>query len=146
MFRILRLHSLACCCAVGIFTLAVAMGRAQGSQTPSTAASAAAPKLPELRVFDPSLVDASVDPCDNFYQFSCKRWLQRNPLPADQTSYSRFTELEELNRLHLKHILEEISANSGTRTSNEQKIGDEYASCMDVAAITRPHRLAQEQD
>jgi len=135
MFRILRLHSLACCCAVGIFTLAVAMGRAQGSQTPSTAASAAAPKLPELRVFDPSLVDASVDPCDNFYQFSCKRWLQRNPLPADQTSYSRFTELEELNRLHLKHILEEISANSGTRTSNEQKIGDEYASCMDVAAI-----------
>jgi putative endopeptidase len=95
---------------------------------------AAAVPLAELRVFDPSLVDASIDPCDNFYQFSCKGWFNRNPLPADQTSYGRFTELEELNRLHLKQILEEVSTNSGVRTPNEQKIGDEYASCMDAAA------------
>jgi putative endopeptidase len=89
----------------------------------------------ELRVFDPSLIDASVDPCDNFYQFSCKGWFARNPLPADQTSYGRFTELYELNRRHLKQILEEASAPGGTRSPNEQKIGDDYATCMDVAAI-----------
>src|SRR3954452_6064176 len=60
----------------------------------------------ELRVFDPSLVDKSVDPCENFYRYSCNGWFKRNPLPADQTSYGRFTELYELNRLHLKQILE----------------------------------------
>jgi len=89
----------------------------------------------ELRVFDPSLIDAFVDPCDDFYQFSCRNWFKRNPLPADQTSYGRFTELEELNRLQLKGILEEAAAAKGTRSPNEQKIGDEYATCMDVAAI-----------
>jgi len=91
----------------------------------------------QLHVFDPSLIDAAVDPCENFYQFSCKRWFERNPLPADQTSYGRFTELYELNRLHLKQILEDVSAPAATRSANEQKIGDEYASCMDAAAMDR---------
>ena len=92
---------------------------------------------PELRVFDPSLIDKSVDPCENFYKFSCNSWFKRNPLPADQTSYGRFTELAELNRLHLKQILEAAAVPSPARTANEQKIGDEYASCMDTAAVNR---------
>ena len=87
---------------------------------------------PELRVFDPSLIDTSVDPCENFYRFSCNGWFKRNPLPADQASYGRFTELYELNRLHLHEILEAAAVPSPTRTPNEQKIGDEYASCMDA--------------
>ena len=60
------------------------------------------PAASELRVFDPSLVDKSVDPCDNFYRYSCNGWFKSNPLPPDQTSYGRFTELYELNRLHLR--------------------------------------------
>ena len=106
-----------------------------GQQIPVPRSASAS--APELKVFDPSLIDATVDPCDNFYQFSCKGWFKRNPLPADQTSYGRFTELYELNRLHLKQILEEASAPNSNRSPNEQKIGDEYASCMDVAAINQ---------
>ena len=102
-----------------------------------TAAPAASPATPELRVFDPTLVDTSVDPCENFYRFSCNGWFKRNPLPADQASYGRFTELFELNRLHLKEILEETSAPRADRTASGQKIGDEYASCMDAAAINK---------
>jgi putative endopeptidase len=101
---------------------------AQSTQTESPVAS-------ELRVFDPSLVDKSVDPCGNFYRYSCNGWFKRNPLPADQTSYGRFTELYELNRLHLKQILEKASISSATRSADEQKIGDEYSSCMDTGAI-----------
>jgi putative endopeptidase len=93
------------------------------------------PVASELRVFDLSLVDKSVDPCGNFYRYSCNGWFKRNPLPADQTSYGRFTELYELNRLHLKQILEQASTSSATRSRNEQKIGDEYLSCMDTGAI-----------
>ena len=91
----------------------------------------------ELRVFDPSIVDASIDPCDNFYRFSCNNWFKRNPLPPDQAAYGRFTELFELNRLHLREILEEASKPAQNRSPNEQKIGDEYASCMDTAAINK---------
>src|ERR1019366_621128 len=100
-----------------------------------TAAPVAAPATHELRVFDPTLVDKAIDPCENFYQYSCNNWFKRNPLPPDQTSYGRFTELYELNRLHLKQILEdaakpEAAGSTGhPRTANEQKIGDEFASC-----------------
>ncbi len=51
------------------------------------------PRVFELRVFDPALIDKSVDPCENFYRYSCNGWFMRNPLPPDQTSYGRFTEL-----------------------------------------------------
>ncbi len=47
-------------------------------------------------------------------------------------------ELSELNRLHLKQILESAAeATPESRTANEQKIGDEYASCMDTATINK---------
>jgi endothelin-converting enzyme/putative endopeptidase len=105
-------------------------------QTTPTGASAPA-AAPELRVFDSSLIDKTIDPCENFYRFSCNGWFKRNPLPPDQAAYGRFTELTELNRLHLKQILEESSAPIATRSPNEQKIGDEYASCMDTAAVNK---------
>jgi putative endopeptidase len=91
----------------------------------------------ELRVFDPSLVDRTVDPCENFYKYSCNGWFKRNPLPADQVAYGRFTELYELNRLHLKEILEVAAVPGTTRTANDQKIGDEYASCMDTGTVNK---------
>jgi putative endopeptidase len=91
----------------------------------------------QLHVFDPSLIDTTVDPCNNFYRFSCNGWFKRNPLPADQIGYGRFTELEEMNRLQLKQILEQAAVPSPVRTANEQKIGDEYASCMNVTAIDK---------
>jgi len=101
----------------------------------SRAQSDPSPPAKEFRVFDPTIIDASIDPCDNFYQFSCQGWLKNNPLPAEKSNYGRVTELEELNRLHLKQILEEVSAPNSARTPNEQKIGDEYATCMNTAAI-----------
>ena len=105
--------------------------------SPSQTRSESAQTAHELRVFDASLVDPSISPCENFYQFSCNNWFKHNPLPSDQVAYGRFTELYELNRLHLKEILEEASKPDANRTPNEQKIGDEYASCMDTATINK---------
>jgi endothelin-converting enzyme/putative endopeptidase len=116
------------------FALAALLSAAQAfsQNAPSTA-----PAAHELRVFDPTLIDKTVNPCEDFYRYSCNGWFNRNPLPPDQTYYGRFTELSELNRLHLKQILEDASKPDADRTSNEQKIGDEYASCMDTAAINK---------
>ncbi|HEY1986891.1 MAG TPA: M13 family metallopeptidase [Terracidiphilus sp.] len=109
-----------------------------GAQSASSSRESGPPSPSELRVFDESLVDEAINPCENFYHFSCNGWFKRNPLPPDQTSYGRFTELAELNRLQLRHILEAAAeANPQARTPNEQKIGDEYASCMDTAAINK---------
>jgi putative endopeptidase len=93
------------------------------------------PSRDTLKVFDSSLIDTTVNPCENFYKFSCNGWLKNNPLPKDETSYARYTELANDNREKLRLILEAASANNPGRTANEQKIGDEYASCMDAATI-----------
>ena len=94
-------------------------------------------KVLELKGLDPALVDKSADPCTDFYQYSCGGWLKQNPVPADQSSYGRDTELAERNRLILRDILEKAAVPSPGRSDTEQKIGDFYASCMDEAAIER---------
>jgi putative endopeptidase len=94
-----------------------------------------APK--SLKGMDPSLMDKTVDPCVDFYQYSCGSWAKQNPVPSDQSSYGRDTELAERNRLILKDILETAAVERPGRSANEQKIGDYYASCMDEAAINR---------
>jgi len=97
-------------------------------------APAAAPAAAE-KTFDASATDKSVDPCTDFYEFSCGNWLKANPIPADQAMWGRFSELQERNRAILRDILEKASVNDPKRNAVDQKIGDYYASCMDDKAI-----------
>ncbi len=103
------------------------------AQTASSDAHSSGGSSP-LRVFDSTLIDTNANPCQDFFQYSCGNWLKKHPLPADRSYYGRFSELYDLNLEHLRGILEQAET-AGQRTPNEQKIGDEYASCMDVKAI-----------
>jgi endothelin-converting enzyme/putative endopeptidase len=120
-----------------LLTGTLVYGQAVPQTAPVVKVPAQVPENHGLRVFDSSLVDTSIDPCGNFYRFSCNGWFKHNPLPADQVAYGRFTELYELNRQHLREILEAAAVPLPTRTANEQKIGDEYTSCMDTATVNR---------
>ena len=88
-------------------------------------------------VLDVSAMDRTVDPCADFYTYSCGGWIKNNPIPPDQASWSTSGKLEDENRAQLRAILEAAAKPGGARDAVTQKIGDYYASCLDEAAIDK---------
>ncbi|HLH43938.1 MAG TPA: M13 family metallopeptidase [Bryobacteraceae bacterium] len=85
--------------------------------------------------FDAKYLDRSVDPCVNFYKFSCGGWIAANALPPDQARFGRFDVLQDRNRETLRQVLEMAMVERPGRTALEQKIGDMYAACMDEKTV-----------
>lgn len=78
---------------------------------------------------DVSAIDKSADPCQNFFQYACGAWIKNNPVPPDESRWSRFDELHQRNQVILRGILEEAAKNQAS-SPIDQKIGGFYASCM----------------
>jgi putative endopeptidase len=89
----------------------------------------------KLEHFDPNLVDKTLDPCNDFYKYSCSKWLTANPIPPDQVFWSTGSGLELWNENLLRETLQAASANDPNRAAVQQKIGDYYAACMDESGI-----------
>src|SRR6201981_2367591 len=106
------------------------------STRPAAAPSAAdETNVPKLEHFDANLVDKTLDPCNDFYKYSCNKWLTDNPLPADQVYWSTGSGLELWNENVLRETLEAASKNDPGRNAVQQKIGDYWAACMDESGI-----------
>jgi putative endopeptidase len=78
--------------------------------------------------FDTGSLDKSVSPCDDFYRYACGSWIDHNPVPSDQASWSQFNVLAEKNRARVHELLEEAVAHP---TAETRKIADFYGACMD---------------
>jgi putative endopeptidase len=85
--------------------------------------------------FDTANLDKSCKPCDDFFQFAMGGWMKSNPIPPEYSTWGSFTVLADKNQQALRQILETAEKSAAPQGSNERKVGDFYASCMDTAAI-----------
>ena len=84
---------------------------------------------------DVTAMDRSVDPCVDFFTYSCGGWLKTNPIPPDQSTWDTYSKMQDENLAQLRGILEAASMPDAKRSAVDQKIGDYYASCTDEKAI-----------
>ena len=81
-------------------------------------------------------MDPNCKPCTDFWRYVNGGWLDKNPIPARLSAWGPDFVLAEANRERMRTILEQAAADGGADPgSNQRKIGDLYASCMDTAAI-----------
>jgi putative endopeptidase len=85
--------------------------------------------------FSLSNLDKTCKPCDNFYEFAMGGWMKAHPIPAEYPSWGTFTQLRDNNLAAMHTILEAAAMATSAPGTNETKIGDFYASCMNTAAI-----------
>jgi putative endopeptidase len=91
---------------------------------------------PAVKSFDLSAIDTTADPCVDFYQYACGKWMKENPIPSDQTVWTRSFSLLQLRDQYL--LWKDLdAAASAPQTPLQKQYGDFYASCMDTATIEK---------
>ncbi|CAF1545501.1 unnamed protein product, partial [Adineta ricciae] len=79
-------------------------------------------------------IDESVDPCENFYNFTCGKWMNKSVIPDDELDASVLTSLA--NELNQRII--DLLTTSSTNNNELQSISNArilYASCINEDAI-----------
>ena len=86
-----------------------------------------------LKGVDLSALDKTATPGDDFYRYANGAWLTRTQIPADQSSWGAFNQLNEITRQRTRGLIEDaVKANAGGEAG---KVADFYASFLDEAGI-----------
>ena len=70
---------------------------------------------------------------NDFYQYACGGWMQKNPLTPEFSRYGSFDVVREANKKQLNELIGGIAAGQHPAGSIEQKIGDLYNMALDTA-------------
>src|SRR5256885_1504195 len=83
---------------------------------------------------DPSNMDPSVKPADDFFLYANGGWIKRTEIPPEYSRWGSFNQLIEHNNDAL-HAIAEKAAKAKSNEADAKKVGDYYASGMDEKTI-----------
>lgn len=77
-------------------------------------------------------MDTSINPCDDFYQFSCGRFLRNNNFDQEEKTVSVFTQLEADLQIKLRKSLMKIDSSDEDTPEFMREMKDLYDKCLDT--------------
>ncbi|HKC80960.1 MAG TPA: M13 family metallopeptidase, partial [Gemmatimonadaceae bacterium] len=97
--------------------------------SPSVTTTSAPTKTDFLR----ANIDTTVDPGQDFFQYANGGWLKRNPIPNSESAWGIGNIVREQLYLNLRSINEQAGGAANAAGTDQQKIGDFWATAMDTA-------------
>lgn len=102
---------------------------------------------PKAKVIDPSNMDFTKKPGDDFEMYAGGIWIKNNPVPPKETRWGSFTILRDFNVKAVRDILTESAADTkAPKGSIKKRVGDFYASGMDSLTVEKLGFAPLQQD
>lgn len=90
------------------------------------------------KLIDPSYMDPTIKPGNDFMGYAGGVWLKNNPVPAKETRWGAFNMLRDFNVKAVRVILADAAADKNSAPGSVKKrVGDFYAAGMDSLAVEK---------
>src|SRR3982751_4581806 len=80
-------------------------------------------------------IDSSVNPADDFFDYSNGGWIKKNAIPAEESGWGIGNLVVQENLKRLRDINEKAAKTNAAAGSTQQKIGDFWTTAMDTVKI-----------
>ena len=81
-------------------------------------------------------IDETIDPCDDFYSYTCSNWIKNHPVPPTESHWNQFEILGQQLDNQIRDLLEKNDEENDPHIVKVAK--DVYSACMDVGMIFPP--------
>ncbi|XP_055340459.1 neprilysin-4-like isoform X2 [Paramacrobiotus metropolitanus] len=80
-----------------------------------------------------SSLDTKVDPCEDFFAYTCNNWIKSHPMPADKASVSLMQEMDDTATEQLRGVLNDTASENIFRSKAVVK--DFFKKCVNEESI-----------